>query len=147
MRLTRWIFALLLLPTLLACTETDEIATIFWGRRWKVSRIMLNNKTSLLTADELEVLQESSNSAYVLYFEDGSCSGRLGHDSFSGSWDVDGKKHKIAFSLDDTYIGTLSEAADSLMWEILQSAGSYRADNKYLKIIGEQGYLLFYPLN
>lgn len=151
----RLLLVLLLLPLLSGCNNEDDVAEIFTGKTWKLSR--LTNKGSSAPFypgiwNNDKDMEESLNKLnretayFTLEFEgeelDGELmgakiSGRGVNASISGTWNADGKSKELTFNL--KVIGTENDALGKAFINGLQNVYKYEGDVNSLTLYFKDG--------
>jgi len=136
-----------MLPLFTACSDEDDIDAIFMGRTWKLTTIMQGGESIYKpNSAEQKEISESTRESYTIMFSEKVFSGKTLDVDFKGTWDVDGKNHRLSFVFKN--VPNPSGAVSKKMIEILQNAVKYEGDTNQLTIHQASGpYLLLMPLN
>ena len=142
---------LLLLPLFSACNDSDDVASIFTGKTWKLNYITVDGQHEMFSFWENKIEENKSieelnkNGTYNVIFE-GVAEGDLisgkirgtvvASYSLAGTWSANGKNNNFNASITEGNDGGDKLAKNFL--EGLRNATSYEGDDKNL-------YLLYKP--
>ncbi|MDE6216904.1 DUF4847 family protein [Bacteroides sp.] len=151
----RLLLVLSLLPLLSGCNNEDDVAAIFTGKTWKLSRLtdkgngapfysgIWNNNRDM--EESLNKLNHET-SYFTLEFEgeelDGELmgakvSGKGVGATISGTWDADGKSKALTFNLKVS--GTENDALGKAFIKGLQNVYKYEGDIHSLTLYFKDG--------
>ncbi|MBD3591421.1 DUF4847 family protein [Bacteroides sp. GM023] len=142
---------LLLLPLFSACNDSDDVASIFTGKTWKLNYITVDGQHEMFSFWENKIEENKSieelnkNGTYNVIFE-GVAEGDLisgkirgtvvASYSLAGTWSANGKNNDFNANITEGNDGGDKLAKNFI--EGLRNATSYEGDDKNL-------YLLYKP--
>lgn len=135
---------LLLLPLFYGCNDTDDVAGIFTGKKWKLTYITVKDDNKMVDfwgtdndARKKSMTNLEKSGTYTLIFngavEDntikGQLSGTLISASITGSWSANGDDNKFQATAE---AGNETDILAKKFMEGLSSATSYLGDDRNL---------------
>lgn len=127
--------ALLLLPLLSGCNDSDDLQAIFIGKTWKLTYINVKDQYGMMdgfTKESLKIFQDSKD-AYFINFSgveesnkiSGNIAGKVITAGINGTWSADGKNNQ--FKADIQNINESDGLAKAFITG-LTNASSYSGD-------------------
>ncbi len=153
---------ILLLPILVGCNNTDDVASIFTGKKWKLTYITKANNRGWYSFPDVQEnnLMEyiNQNKTFTIDFtgtvEEDAIQGLFsgsGAVNTNGSWRANGKNNQFGMTLTT---GTAIDSQDRIATKILEGlrkANSYGGDERnlylYYQTNDEDLCLVFAPIN
>lgn len=132
-RITKGIIAFLVLTTIVACNNSDDISEIFIGHEWKLTYIEDGNMRRWPSQENAYSLTFGANSFNATTPNGGKITGR---------WSADGKTRSFrCTNIMTEGIGS-NDTIAGLMKQILGEASSYNGDIHWLQIKTEKNHFM-----
>ena len=144
---------LLMLPMLGSCNDEDDVAEIFVGKTWKVSRIVPEGSTQQFPeglwsseAEKNNIMTAFNNTAnYTLKFTNGTGTETGGEfeargvkATIKGTWNADGETNALTLNVKSTG-ATESDALAELFVNGVKKTEKYKGDANNLTLYFKEG--------
>jgi len=134
---------------LISCNDEDDIDAIFTGKTWYLGNFYTtnnwkdeNSRNPYFSAEEKEsavqIINAEGKDRFFIQFANHTFTAKGLRNTFSGTWDVDGKKNTLTFIITDGSVppqsGVLADRISRLFYEGVQETSFYIGSTIYLKL-------------
>ena len=124
-------FLLVLLTSITACSNEDDIEDILVGRTWYMNGATINGMK--LNSEIKNFYTDAGENAYFISFSAGTFTGVLSEGvHFSGTWSANGKKQTISMTIKKQ--PATQSTFDKQIYKIISSVTSYNSGADFLRL-------------
>ncbi|MDO4737295.1 MAG: hypothetical protein Q4A50_01590 [Bacteroidales bacterium] len=124
-------FLLVLLTSITACSNEDDIEDILVGRTWYMNGATINGMK--LNSEIKNFYTDAGENAYFISFSAGTFTGVLSEGvHFSGTWSANGKKQTISMTVKKQ--PATQSTFDKQIYKIISSVTSYNSGADFLRL-------------
>lgn len=124
-------FLLVLLTSITACSNEDDIEDILVGRTWYMNGATINGMK--LNSEIKNFYTDAGENAYFISFSAGTFTGVLSEGvHFSGTWSANGKKQTISMTVKKQ--SATQSTFDKQIYKIISSVTSYNSGADFLRL-------------
>lgn len=124
-------FLLVLLTSITACSNEDDIEDILVGRTWYMNGATINGMK--LNSEIKNFYTDAGENAYFISFSAGTFTGVLSEGvHFSGTWSANGKKQTISMTVKKQ--PATQSTFDKQIYKIITSVTSYNSGADFLRL-------------
>lgn len=124
-------FLLVLLASITACSNEDDIEDILVGRTWYMNGATINGMK--LNSEIKNFYTDAGENAYFISFSAGTFTGVLSEGvHFSGTWSANGKKQTISMTVKKQ--PATQSTFDKQIYKIISSVTSYNSGADFLRL-------------